>query len=53
MVSEQSLRDLPLSVIKNGIRIATLTLLGLYVNPDVLRDLFTAKVGLSSSFWRS
>jgi exosortase len=29
--------SLPLSVIKNGIRIATLTLLSLYVNPDFLR----------------
>jgi exosortase len=31
------LLSLPLSVIKNGIRIATLTLLSLYVNPDFLR----------------
>ena len=30
------LLSLPLSVIKNGIRIATLTLLSLYVNPDFL-----------------
>lgn len=28
---------IPLSIIKNGIRIATLTLLSLYVNPDFLR----------------
>ena len=27
---------IPLSIIKNGIRIATLTLLSLYVNPDFL-----------------
>jgi exosortase len=31
------LLSLPLSVIKNGIRISTLTLLSLYVNPDFLR----------------
>jgi len=31
------LLSLPLSVVKNGIRIATLTLLSVYVNPDFLR----------------
>ncbi|HVB57968.1 MAG TPA: exosortase/archaeosortase family protein [Candidatus Acidoferrales bacterium] len=31
------LLSLPLSIIKNGIRIATLTLLSVYVNPDFLR----------------
>jgi len=31
------LLSLPLSVVKNGIRIATLTLLSLYVDPDFLR----------------
>jgi exosortase/archaeosortase family protein len=30
------LLSLPLSLIKNGIRIATLTLLSVYVNPDFL-----------------
>jgi exosortase len=31
------LLSLPLSIIKNGIRIATLTLLSLYINPDFMR----------------
>jgi exosortase/archaeosortase family protein len=31
------LLSLPISVIKNGIRITTLTLLSVYVNPDFLR----------------